>query len=56
MLGPRDQCACEHWLLELANLPTPVSDGGETRTFLLLALSLFLFFLLSLFLFFSLYI
>ena len=55
MLGRRDQCACEHWLLELANLPTPVSDGGETRTFLSLALSLFLFFFLLLFLFFSLY-
>ena len=55
MLGRRDQCACEHWLLELANLPTPLSDGGETRTFLSLALSLLLFFFLLLFLFFSLY-
>ena len=51
MLGLRDRRACEHWLLELANLPTPVSDGGETRTFLSLALSVFLFFFLFLFLF-----
>ena len=28
MLGLRDRRACEHWLLELANLPTPVSGGG----------------------------
>ena len=55
MLGLRDRRACEHWLLELANLPTPVSGGGETRTFLSLFLSLFLFFSLFLFLFFSLF-
>ena len=55
MLGIRDRRACEHWLLELANLPTPVSGGGETRTFLSLSLSLFLLFSLFLFLFFSLF-
>ncbi len=51
MLGLRGRRACEDWLRELANLPTPVSSGGETRTFLSPSLSVFLLFSLFLFIF-----